>query len=271
MVAPDRPGLLSKMAGVLGLHGLRAQSASVRGHAGSAVNTFVVVPRFGSPPEAGLMRQQLIAAVEGKVDVLARLDAREAESPIPTIASISEGIGALAGASASAGSTDPAVDGAGHAKFAVPALFAVAPARILWSGVETSGTGEPDRDGEPDTGGRGEGVESGRRGGGDGGQAILELRVDDRIGLLSRVSAVLESHGVDVRWAKVATLGNTVVDTFCIRRSDPELSIDDPGFRAEVEADILRVCPQPQPRVEPEAGNGPGTTGGTSRSGVPIS
>ena len=32
----------------------------------------------------------------------------------------------MAGVSASAGSTDPAADGAGHAKFAVPALFAVA-------------------------------------------------------------------------------------------------------------------------------------------------
>ncbi|GAB05483.1 [protein-PII] uridylyltransferase [Gordonia amarae] len=251
MVAPDRPGLLSKMAGVLGLHGLRAQSASVRSHDGSAVNSFVVVPRFGSPPEVGLMRQQLIAAVEGKVDVLARLDAREAESPIPTIASVSEGIGALAGVSASAGSTDPATDGSGHAKFAVPALFAVAPARILWSGVpgESSGAGAD----------------------AVGGQAILELRVDDRIGLLSRVSAVLEAHGVDVRWAKVTTLGNTVVDTFCIRRSDPERSVDDPDFRAAVEADILKVCPQPQPRVEPNSGNGPGGTGGTSRSGVPIS
>ena len=156
----------------------------------------------------------------------------------------------MAGVSASAGSTDPAADGAGHAKFAVPALFAVAPTKILWSGApadQGDGAGEA------------------------GGQAILELRVDDRIGLLSRVSAVLESHGVDVRWAKVTTLGNTVVDTFCVRRSDPAHSIDDPQFRAAVEADILAVCPQPQPRVEPDSGHGHGTTGGTSRSGVPIS
>ena len=129
----------------------------------------------------------------------------------------------------------------------------MAPTRILWSGVpgESSGAAA-------------DAV-------GDGGQAILELRVDDRIGLLSRVSAVLEAHGVDVRWAKVTTLGNTVVDTFCIRRSDPGRSIDDPDFRAAVEADILKVCPQPQPRVEPNSGNAPGGTGGTSRSGVPIS
>ncbi|NED64658.1 [protein-PII] uridylyltransferase, partial [Streptomyces sp. SID10244] len=34
MVAPDQPGLLSKMAGVLALNGLRSHSATVQGHGG---------------------------------------------------------------------------------------------------------------------------------------------------------------------------------------------------------------------------------------------
>jgi [protein-PII] uridylyltransferase len=45
---------------------------------------------------------------------------------------------------------------------------------------------------------------------------ILELRTTDRIGLLYRVAAALESSAVIVRWARVATLGSSVVDSFCL-------------------------------------------------------
>src|SRR6478609_6310598 len=68
MIAPDRRGLLSKAAGVLALNSLRVHSASVNGHQGSAINTFVVSPHFGSPPAAELLRQQFILALEGELD-----------------------------------------------------------------------------------------------------------------------------------------------------------------------------------------------------------
>lgn len=225
MVAPDQPGLLSKMAGVLALGGLRSHSVNARSHGAKAVNTFVVIPVFGSPPEAGLVRQQLIAAVEGKIDVLARLDARERDSPIPTIATVAT----------TPGAAEPVVE-AGHPRNAVPALFAVAPPRALWID-------------------------------GPSGEALLELRTDDRIGLLSRVSAVLERHGADIRWARVATLGSTVVDTFGLRLSDETESA-----RAALADAVLAVCPPPQPRSDDEDGDsGPTSYGGTGRSGVPIS
>lgn len=48
------------------------------------------------------------------------------------------------------------------------------------------------------------------------GALILELRGTDRIGLLYRVAAALEHVGADVRWARVATLGSSVVDSFCV-------------------------------------------------------
>ncbi|GAC69013.1 [protein-PII] uridylyltransferase [Gordonia soli] len=236
MVAPDQPGLLSQMAGVLALNGLRSHSATVQSHAGSAVNTFVVVPVFGTPPEDGLMRQQLIAAVEGRIDVLARLEVRERESPIPTIASIESSPGSVLGAAAAAGSTDPETDGAGHPKNAVPALYAVAPPRVIW--VETGGD-----------------------------DVLMELRTDDRLGLLSRVSSVIERRGADVRWAKVSTLGSTVVDTFSLFIPD-----DSPEARAALADAVTAVCPPPQPVSE--TGSGPGGTEGqtgTGRPGVPIS
>ncbi|HEY2206684.1 MAG TPA: [protein-PII] uridylyltransferase [Pseudonocardia sp.] len=48
------------------------------------------------------------------------------------------------------------------------------------------------------------------------GAVVLELRGTDRIGLLHRVAAALESCEVEVRWAKVETLGSSVVDSFCL-------------------------------------------------------
>jgi [protein-PII] uridylyltransferase len=52
------------------------------------------------------------------------------------------------------------------------------------------------------------------------GAVILELRATDRIGLLHRVAAALESNSVVVRWARVATLGSSVVDSFCLTAPD---------------------------------------------------
>ena len=148
----------------------------------------------------------------------------------------------MAGVSASAGSTDPAADGQGHAWFRGPALFAVAPPRSCGRVRWRIRVAVP--------------IEA-------GGTAILELRVDDRIGLFSRVSAVLESHGVDVRWAKVTTLGNTVVDVLCsafrIRRT-----VSTTRFRAAVEGRYPGRLPACNRAIEPDSGHGHGTTGGTS-------
>src|SRR5512143_104542 len=80
MVAPDRRGLLSKAAGVLALNSLRVHSASVNSHEGSAINTFVVSPHFGSPPASELLRQQLIQALDGDLDVIAVLKQRHLEA-----------------------------------------------------------------------------------------------------------------------------------------------------------------------------------------------
>jgi [protein-PII] uridylyltransferase len=80
MIAPDQRGLLSKAAGVLALNSLRVHSASVNTHEGAAINEFVVSPHFGSPPAAELMRQQLIGALGGDVDVLRMLEQRDGDA-----------------------------------------------------------------------------------------------------------------------------------------------------------------------------------------------
>jgi len=58
------------------------------------------------------------------------------------------------------------------------------------------------------------------------GAVVVELRATDRIGLLHRVSTALEECSVDVLWAKVATLGTSVVDSFCL--ATPTGAIDAP-------------------------------------------
>ncbi|MDN5749764.1 MAG: [protein-PII] uridylyltransferase, partial [Pseudonocardia sp.] len=78
-----------------------------------------------------------------------------------------------------------------------------APPRVLWFGEEATGA------------------------------VVLELRGADRIGLLHRVAAALEGCDADLRWARVATLGSSVVDSFCLAGPG-----GDGGFAA---ADRLRI------------------------------
>ena len=78
VVAPDRPGLLSLSAGVLALHRLDVRSASAFARGSTAVTVFRVTPRFGSPPDWSVVRNDLARAVEGTLDVEQKLAAKEA-------------------------------------------------------------------------------------------------------------------------------------------------------------------------------------------------
>ena len=80
-----------------------------------------------------------------------------------------------------------------------------APARVLWFDDEASGA------------------------------VVLELRGTDRIGLLHRVAAALEKGGADLRWARVATLGASVVDSFCLESAPP-------GDRQRIEEAVLAAA-----------------------------
>jgi len=77
LVAPDRPGLLSRAAGVLALHSLSVHAAELRSHAGMAVDVFSVSPRFGSLPDAGLLREQFSRALSGSLKLAEKLAAKE--------------------------------------------------------------------------------------------------------------------------------------------------------------------------------------------------
>ena len=191
MIAPNRRGMLSRAAGVLALNSLRVHSASVNSHQGSAINTFVVSPHFGSPPAAELLRQQLILALDGDLDVMGTLDKRDRD------------------AAATPGRVGETPD-------AVPINRVSAQPRILWhGGVATD-------------------------------QLVVEIRATDRAGLLAMLTGVLERAGVDIVWAKVTTLGSSVVDAFCIT-VPPLVGTDVKGLKDRLERDLYAVLPAPPP------------------------
>ncbi|WP_433036638.1 [protein-PII] uridylyltransferase [Actinomycetospora sp. CA-053990] len=152
VAAPDRPGLLSRAAGVLALHSLQVHTADLGEHDGVAVDAFTVSPRFGRLPEASLLREDLVRVLRGSLDLPARLEAKERDYDRP----------------------GPAP----------------APSRVVWFDDEATGA------------------------------VVLELRTSDRIGLLHRVAAVLEEQELDVRWARVSTLGSSVLDAFCLETAE---------------------------------------------------
>ncbi|WP_063050666.1 [protein-PII] uridylyltransferase [Nocardia arthritidis] len=188
VIAPDSPGLLSDAAGVLALHSLRVLSAALGVEGASAVDTFVVAPRFGDPPDPGLLRQELIRATAGDLDVSAALAKREREA------------GTI-----------------GRSR------YAQARPRVIWSDSSAPG------------------------------QVILELRAEDRVGLLSRLAAELAACGADVRWAKVVTMGSAVVDSFCLDLG----SEDGPARREAIEKALLAVVPKTAPKPPEETASDP--------------
>ncbi|MBO0677234.1 [protein-PII] uridylyltransferase [Mycolicibacterium sp. S2-37] len=112
---------------------------------------------------------------------------------------------------------------AGEPQAAVPGNHVPAPPRVLWSAGAAPG------------------------------ELVVQIRTMDRTGLLARLTAVFERDGVDISWAKVTTLGSSVVDVFGI--AVPVLTAGDgtdhASIRAELEADLFAVLPSPPPPRKP--------------------
>ncbi len=88
IAAPDRTGLLSTVAGVLSLHRLQVRGAQVDTVTAPdggrrAVQVWTVTPAYGDPPPVDRLREDVARAINGSLDVIARLDAREQAYPAP--------------------------------------------------------------------------------------------------------------------------------------------------------------------------------------------
>jgi len=170
LAVPARTELLAPAAGVLALNSLEVHAAMMRSYEGGRAGVFTASPKFGSLPDATLLREQFARAVAGTLPLTQRLAAKERDYAAP------------------------------RAETAEP--------KVLWFDDETSG---------PDT-------------------VVLELRANDRIGLLYRVAGALRRCDAEVRWAKVATLGGGVVDSFAITTRSGKL---DHAWRERVAEAVL--------------------------------
>ncbi len=173
VVAPDRPGLFGRVAGVLALHGLDVLSADATAVDGMALEQFKVSSRFGSVPW-DRVTADVHAALEHRLAIAARLADR-----VATYAP-----------------TGPR-----------PGL---APATIRFDDAASRTA------------------------------TVIELSAPDRIGLLHRVLQAFAEMDLDVRLAKVATLGDVVVDAFYVTHADGSL-LEDPVVRAEAERALLHA------------------------------
>ncbi len=147
VVAPDRVGLLATVAGVLSLNRLTVRSATAQSDGPQALQVWSVLPEYGDPPELDRLRDDVRRALDGSLDVTARLASREEAAPSRPGVTV----------------PPPRVD-------VVPAASATA--------------------------------------------TVLEVRAHDRPGLLHRIGSTLAAQGVDVRTARVSTLGSEAVDVF---------------------------------------------------------
>ncbi|MGN6473022.1 MAG: HD domain-containing protein, partial [Mycobacteriales bacterium] len=177
IVAPDRPGLMSKWAGVAALHRLAIRSATATSLATEsgrmAITTLEVAPKFGALPDVDALAADVRRGYDDTLPLADRLREREQ--------TYSDG-----------------------ARVAAPPL-------VLWFDDESHHS------------------------------TIVELRTHDSEGLLHRLTKVLADSGLDVRSARIQTLGAEVVDAFYVVDVEGR-TIDDPAQRAEIEAALLAAC-----------------------------
>ncbi|HTQ91595.1 MAG TPA: [protein-PII] uridylyltransferase, partial [Streptosporangiaceae bacterium] len=170
VVAPDRPGLLWRAAGVLASHRLAVRSANATSVGATAVSVFDVEPEFGEPPDATLVAADLRRMLQGRLDVEDRLDRRAR---------------------------------------AVRSRAATVPAPRVSLVDDASDTA-----------------------------TVVEVRAHDAPGLLWRVGRALGECGLDVRAARVETLGAEAVDVFYVTDGDGK-PLTDGDLRRTIAGSVL--------------------------------
>jgi [protein-PII] uridylyltransferase len=82
VAAPDRPGLLSDVAGALALHGMDVRAANVGGENGVAVEVFTVEVARGTWPDTARLREDLAAVLADQLPIGERLSERGRVYPV---------------------------------------------------------------------------------------------------------------------------------------------------------------------------------------------
>jgi len=74
---------------------------------------------------------------------------------------------------------------------------------------------------------------------------FIEVRAPDMVGVLHRITRAIADLGLDIRHARVLTLGNEVVDAFYVRESSGQC-ITDPEYKSEISRAILHALTELQ-------------------------
>jgi [protein-PII] uridylyltransferase len=82
VAAPDRPGLLSDVAGTLALHGMDVRAANVSGEKGVAVEIITVEVARGTWPDTARLREDLAEVLAGRLPIEERLSERGRVYPV---------------------------------------------------------------------------------------------------------------------------------------------------------------------------------------------
>ena len=170
VVAPDRPGLFSRVAGTLALKGFTVLAADAYSDEGMAASRFRV-DAGGIEVDWDEVTADLRRAVDGRLAIEARLSARTGRRRA--------GGGVL--------DVEPSVRFDNHA-----------------SATST----------------------------------VVEVRCDDRLGALYRITRAFADLDLDIRVAKIATLGHEIVDAFYVRSSSGSKLTDRDHLR-EIERAVL--------------------------------
>ena len=174
-VAPDRPGLFSRVAGVLSIHGLDVLGAQAHSdEQGMAANEFRVLPPRNGVIDWTSVAADLERAIAGQLAIEARLAERART-------------------------------------YRRRRPLAAGPARP---------TVRIDNEASSNA-------------------TVVEVVARDRIGLLYRITKAIADLGLDIRHARVQTLGPDVVDSFYVRAGEGKVT--DPYHLAELERALLHA------------------------------
>lgn len=177
VVSPDRPGVFSKVAGVLSLHGLGVLGAEAHSdEQGMAASEFRVQPPEHGEIDWWRIREVIERALRNELALEARLAERAETYKARRVLT------------------------------AVPP----APPSVRFDDAASSNS------------------------------TLLEVRAPDKVGILHNITKTIADMGLDIRHARVQTIGNEVVDTFYVRTSSGE-KVSDPAHRAEVTKALLHA------------------------------
>jgi len=180
IVAADRPGLFSKVTGVLALAGLDVRSAwAGERDDGRAVEVFDVEPSFGGEPDWARVGRDLDAVLGGRLPLEARL-AERARSYA--------------------------------SRYRVAEHVGRRPRVVVDNGASERAT-------------------------------VIEVRAADGVGILHAITRALADLGLDVRFARISTLGHEVVDAFYVVDGQGSKLLD-ADQRSAVEVAVVHALDQ---------------------------